>query len=93
MSAVGGVVPQPLITDNEGKMELSAIEEAISPDAPYYPRSTLILLENSYGAKNGYPIETAYFAGVREIADRHGLAVHLDGARLFNSSTALGIEA
>jgi threonine aldolase len=74
-------------------MDLLAIEQTISPDYPHYPRSSLILLENSYGAKNGYPIETTYFAGVREIADRHGLAVHLDGARLFNAVTALGIEA
>ncbi len=93
MSAFGGVVPQPLATDHEGRMDLMAIEQAISPDYPHYPRSSLILLENTYGAKNGYPIETAYFSGVREIANRHGLAVHLDGARLFNAVTALGIEA
>ncbi len=93
ISAFGGVVPQPLSTDREGRMDLMAIEQAISPDEPYYPRSRLILLENSYGAKNGYPIETVYFAKVREIANRHGLVVHLDGARLFNAVTALGIEA
>jgi threonine aldolase len=93
MSAFGGVVPQPLATDGEGRMELPAIEQAISPDYPHYPRSSLILLENTYGAKNGYPIEVSYFARVREIADRYGLAVHLDGARLFNAVTALGIEA
>lgn len=93
ISAFGGVVPQPLSTDSEGRMDLIAIEQAISPDEPYYPRSRLILLENSYGAKNGYPIETAYFGDVKEIADRHGLVVHLDGARLFNAVTALGIEA
>jgi threonine aldolase len=93
MSALAGVVPQPLETDSHGRMDLNAIEEAISPDDPHYPRSSLILLENSYGARNGYPIEEAYFEGVRSIADRHGLAVHLDGARLFNAASALGVGA
>ena len=93
MSALAGVVPQPLETDSHGRMDLMAIEKAISPDDPHYPRSSLILLENSYGARNGYPIEEAYFEGVRSIADRHGLAVHLDGARLFNAASALGVKA
>lgn len=93
LSALAGVVPQPLTTDAEGRMDLLAIEQAASLNDPHYPRSKLILLENSYGAKNGYPIGIDYFQGVKEIADRHRLAIHLDGARLFNAAAALGIGA
>ncbi len=89
MAVLGGVMPRPLETDHLGRMALEEIKAAIQPDDPHYPRSRLILLENSYGAKNGAPIPADYFAGVRQIADRHGLAVHMDGARFFNALVAL----
>jgi threonine aldolase len=50
-----------------------------------------VLLENSYGARNGFPLPPDYFASVRNIADHHGLAIHLDGARLFNAAVALNV--
>ena len=93
ISALGGIVPRPLPTDDQGRMDLDAIEAAVNPDDPHLPPSRLILLENSYGARYGYPIAPDYFAGVRQVADRHGLSVHIDGARLFNAAVALGVEA
>ncbi len=92
MSALGGVVPMPLETDFEGKMNLQEIESAIIKDDPHHAQTRLILLENSFAKKNGAPLGKAYFIDIRQIADRHGLNVHLDGARLFNATTALGIE-
>src|SRR5690606_22466950 len=65
MAVLGGVMPRPLETDHLGRMALEEIKAAIQPDDPHYPRSRLILLENSYGAKNGAPIPADYFAGVR----------------------------
>jgi threonine aldolase len=52
----------------------------------------LILLENSSGGNNGAAIEPEYFAAVSAIAQTHQLRVHLDGARLFNAATALGVD-
>lgn len=92
MSVLGGVVPQTLPTDNTGCMDIPAIAAAVRDDDPHLPRSRLILLENSYGAKNGYPIPPAYFESVRSLAQRHGMCIHLDGARLFNAAVALQIE-
>jgi threonine aldolase len=91
MSVLGGVFARPLPTDQMGRMSLEAVEAAVRPDDPHYARSRLILLENTYGAKGGFPIPPDYFAGIREIAGRHGLAVHLDGARFFNATVALGL--
>jgi threonine aldolase len=93
MATIGGIVPRPLPTDEAGRMDLSEMELAIRPDNPHFPRSRLILVENSYGAKYGYPIPTDYFANVKTIARRYGLSVHLDGARLFNAAIALNIDA
>ncbi|MBK9053382.1 MAG: low-specificity L-threonine aldolase [Chloroflexi bacterium] len=91
MAVLGGVVPCPLPTDMTGRMDLAQIEAVVRDGDPHSPVSRLILLENSYGSKNGYPIEPDYFAAVRAIANRHGLVVHLDGARFFNAAAALNL--
>jgi threonine aldolase len=91
MAVLGGIVPKPLPTDVSGRMDVSAIEDAVSENDPHLPRTRLILLENSYGARNGFPLPPEYFASVRNVADRYGLAIHLDGARLFNAVVALNV--
>jgi threonine aldolase len=73
-------------------MALEAVRTAVRRDDPHYPRSRLILVENSYGMKNGYPLPPAYFADIHSIAAEQGLAVHMDGARLFNAAVAQGIN-
>ncbi len=93
MAVLGGIMPHPLPTDAVGRMDLAQIEASVRGDDPHWPISRLILVENSYGHKHGYPIPTDYFAAVRRIADRHGLAVHMDGARLFNTAVALNLTA
>ncbi len=93
MASLGGVIPRPLPTDAQGKMDLGEIEAAVRSDNVHYPKSRLILVENSYGNRQGFPLPVSYFASVREIARRHGLSVHMDGARLFNAAVALGVTA
>lgn len=93
MSVLGGIVPHPLPTDHMGRMDIEAIETAVNAgDDSHHPLTRLILLENTYGDRGGYPIPLDYFSTVRRIADRHNLNVHLDGARFFNAVVALGIE-
>jgi len=93
MAALGGVMPLALPTDDIGRLDPSTVEDAIREDDPHMPRSRLILVENSYGGKHGYPLPPDYFAGIAAIARRHGLATHMDGARLFNAAVAQGISA
>ncbi len=93
LSALGGVVPRPLPTDSAGMMRIGDLEAAISPDDPHYPKNRLVAVENTYGARQGKPQPIGYLAEIRDFADRHGLAVHLDGARLFNAAVALDVDA
>ncbi|MEM7333799.1 MAG: low-specificity L-threonine aldolase [Chloroflexota bacterium] len=93
MATLGSVVPKPLPTDQFGKMDLDELNTAVSPDNEHYPNTSLILVENSYGMKQGYPIEPAYYEKIREIANRQRLKVHMDGARLFNSAVSQNIPA
>lgn len=93
MAVLGGIVPKPVSIDRMGMMRLTDVEAAISPDDFHYPQTKVILLENTFGARNGYPIEPEYFASIKDLARHHKLTVHLDGARLFNAAVALEIDA
>lgn len=93
MATLGGVTPRPLPTDAIGRMDVAQVETAVRGDDPHYPHSRLILVENSYGSKHGYPLPPNYFATIRAVADRHNLVVHMDGARLFNAAVAQNIPA
>jgi threonine aldolase len=93
MAALGGIVPYPLLTDEYGRFSLTDIAAALPPDDPHYAPVSLILVENSYGAKGGYPLPPDYFANIRQITNAHNLKVHMDGARLFNAAVALNLDA
>ena len=92
MAVLGGILPTPMPTDAYGRMDLAGVETAVHPNDPHFPTTRLLLVENSYGAKGGYPIAPDYFQQIRHIADRHNLAVHMDGARLFNAAVALNLD-
>jgi threonine aldolase len=92
IASLGSVIPKTLPTDAFGRMEIDAVEASVRQDNVHLPRSRVIHVENSYGSKYGFPIAPEYFADIREVADRHQLSVHMDGARLFNAAVALGLE-
>jgi len=81
----GSVQPQPLEHQPDGTLALADIEAAIKPDDPHFARTRLLALENTLGGK---VIPLAYIEQARALARRHGLAMHLDGARLFNAAVA-----
>jgi threonine aldolase len=60
------------------------------PDV-HHPITSLIVLENALADGTVMPLDE--MRRVRELADRHGIAVHLDGARIFNAGIALGVDA
>jgi len=93
IAALGGVVPRPLPTDSFGRLDPAAVAGAVREDDPHLPQSRLVLVENSYGAKHGYPLPPAYFADIAAVARANRLAVHMDGARLFNAAVAQNIAA
>jgi len=60
-------------------------------DDVHHPRTRLVVLENALADGTAMPVEA--MREVRELTKRHGIAVHLDGARLFNAALALGVDA
>lgn len=72
-----------------GVWDLVKFEAAIKEKSRFTPGTRLVCLENAF---NGHAIAPDYIAKVAAIARRHGLKVHLDGARIFNAATALGCD-
>ncbi|WP_394781572.1 low-specificity L-threonine aldolase [Undibacterium sp.] len=88
-AVLGSIQPQPLLNQADGSIALADIEAAIKPDDIHFARTKLIALENTIG---GRVLPMAYMAEVKQLADRRGLAVHLDGARVFNAAVKLGLS-
>lgn len=76
-----------------GLLTPDQVEAAIRPRDPHTVQTALIWLENTHNTGGGtvYPIETV--TRIHEVARRHGLPMHLDGARLFNAVVATGVSA
>jgi len=85
MAVLGSIQPQPVETQSDGTLRLADIAAAIKPDDPHFARTRLVVLENTTG---GQVLPTPYIAEVAQLARSRGLALHLDGARLFNAATA-----
>jgi len=89
-AVLGSVQPQPVAHQPDGTLALADIEAAIKPDDAHFARTRLLALENTLGGK---ALPLAYLDDAAALARRHGLATHLDGARLFNAAVKLGVAA
>ena len=93
LAAFGGVQMRPIPNDARGMIDPAALEETISPSAGMFPRPTLLCLENTHNRGNGAAFSVEQMQPVVEIGRAHGMAVHMDGARIWNASVALGVPA
>ncbi len=62
----------------------------VKPDAYYYPRTSLVALENTHNRAGGSVLDPGDARALADAARARGLAVHLDGARVWNASVATG---
>lgn len=93
VAALGGVHPYPVPNQPDGTLRMEDIEGAIRGDDVHYPVTRLIILENTQNRCGGTPITSVYTQAVGELAHRHNIRLHLDGARLFNAAVALNVPA
>jgi len=91
-SALSGATMFPL-EGKRGIFAASQIEAAIRPKANHFPRSRVVLIEQTSNLGGGsiWPLET--IAEVSSLAHDRGLDRHMDGARLLNAVVATGISA
>jgi len=80
-----------IVDGDNGIITREQVEKAIRPQDVHQPQTSLICLENTHNRAGGiiYPID--HMAAISDFARKHGLKMHLDGARLWNASVATGI--
>ncbi len=92
MAVWSGALPRPIVTEN-GLLEPEQVEAAIAPNVSYRTPTRLLALENTHNLWSGLPMDAARTRALAQVAHAHDLAVHLDGARIFNAAAALGTTA
>ncbi len=93
-AALGGVVLTPIRNTDDGELALDELTaELETPADPHFAPHALVAMENTHNRCGGEAVGLAHMAAVAELAHRHGLGVHLDGARIFNAALALETSA
>jgi threonine aldolase len=92
VSALGGVHSFQVPNQPDGSMLLEDIRAAIRKDDLHAPVTRLIILENTHNRCGGATLSLEYTRQVGQLANQRGLSLHLDGARIFNASVALGVS-
>ena len=91
-AVLGSIVPQPIENGPQGQLPLDKVAAAIKHHGPglgaHFARTRLLALENTF---NGQVLPAAYIQEATDLVRGHGLAVHLDGARVCNAAVAQGI--
>jgi len=90
---LAGLIPC-LVAGHRGVPAPAVVAEALGEShGSDLPPTSLLCLENTHNNAGGVAVSPEQTAAVAAVAQRHGVSVHLDGARLFNAAVALGLPA
>ena len=92
MSALGGIQPHPVENQPDGTLLPADILAAIQTEDVHHTITRLICLENTQNVCGGVVLSSEYINEVGRLARENNLALHIDGARIFNAATALKIS-
>ena len=88
-AVLGSIQPQPLDYEPDSTLDLFKVKAKLKADDFHFARSRLLCLENT---RSGEVLPLDYHARAAAFCAREGLALHLDGARLFNAMVKQGVE-
>lgn len=92
LGSVCGIVPK-RVKGAMGIMSADDVEAAIYGEGVLLPTTSMICVENTHNSGGGTCYTVDDMHRMRAVANRHALRIHVDGARIFNSAIALGVEA
>jgi threonine aldolase len=92
MAALGGIQACPLPNQKDGTLLLDDIRASVRTEDVHHPITRLICLENTQNICGGVPLTAQYTHEVADVAREYGLALHIDGARIFNSAVAQNVS-
>jgi threonine aldolase len=92
VSALGGVIIHTVKNQKDGSLKIDDLKAAIRPDDVHHPVSKLLVLENTHNRCGGVVLPLSYLQDAARFVNDHKLALHIDGARIFNASVASGYK-
>ncbi len=92
MAQLGGIHPRVIPNRPDGTLDPEDIVNAIRPNNIHFPRTRLVVLENTHNFCYGSPLTPEYTRTIGELVHERGLKLHIDGARIFNAAVALGVD-
>ena len=92
LAVVASVMPRTIPTD-DGILTAAHVEPYLRAADDHFPPTAMVCVENTHNRAGGTVTDVATMLGLRDLCDRHGLHLHVDGARIFNAAVALGVPA
>src|SRR5690348_7250412 len=89
IAALGGHPLKTVPNDRFGMLDPEQVEAAIRPENIHFPRTGLLMIENTHNLCSGTVLHPEQVDTLAQIAHEHGFPVHLDGSRIFNAAAAL----
>ena len=74
-----------LLEGDRGRITAAQVEDSINPDDVHFPKTALVVLENTMNKGGGSIYDLDEIGSIRTACDKNDLKLHLDGARLFNA--------
>ncbi|MEA4906586.1 MAG: low-specificity L-threonine aldolase [Anaerolineaceae bacterium] len=93
ISALGGVQPHPITERQDGTLPVEDVRRAIRVEDVHEPVTRMVIVENTQNRCGGQVLGMDYLRAVGELTHQHGLALHIDGARIYNAAAALNLPA
>lgn len=91
VAALGGIQPHTIPNQPDGTVNPDDILAAIRADDAHMPHTRLVALENTHNRCGGASLSIEYTQSIGELAKKHDLVLHIDGARIFNAAAALNV--
>lgn len=92
MASIGGVHPRTVKTCSDGTLDLDDLKAKIMPDDIHAPCTRLVCIENTHNLTGGRVLQPTYVKSLVKLIKVYNLKLHVDGARIFNAATALGVS-
>lgn len=91
ISTIAGLLPK-TIPGSMGVLDPKTVERTIRAKNIHNAEPTLIAIENTHNMAGGTCWRPSQIKAIREVAEAHGMRVHMDGARVFNAAIALNVD-
>eukprot|EP00438_Fugacium_kawagutii_P034098 Skav232058 [mRNA] locus=scaffold1641:100591:102071:- [translate_table: standard] len=90
-SSLMGIVLNTIQNQADGTLDLEEVAKYIKPNDPHFAVAKVLALENTSNKLGGLVLPLDYMDKAGDFCQRHGLKMHVDGARLWNAAVALKV--